>query len=208
LADKARNAYFALKSKLFYSENLSVKSWLKLYNSIVVPIMTYGSEIWISEFKPNFETLDKTAFEKTQNMILKNVLGVHGKSSNIATRCELGTFPISIKCYKLMFKYYIRLCRIGKQSGGPHNLLRAAFTEDAKLTNKENSWSSKLLEISKVIGLTISNNNISASIFIQKLEDFYKNKIKLQLQKVKEKNTGKLLFYSKIFNDFEMQKYL
>ena len=107
-----------------------------------------------------------------------------------------------------MFKYYIRLCRIGKQSGGPHNLLRAAFTEDAKLTNKENSWSSKLLEISKVIGLTISNNNISASIFIQKLEDFYKNKIKLQLQKVKEKNTGKLLFYSKIFNDFEMQKYL
>ena len=30
LADKARKGYFALKSKIPYSDNLSVKSWLKL----------------------------------------------------------------------------------------------------------------------------------------------------------------------------------
>ena len=36
LADKARKAYFALKSKIPYSDNLSVKSWLKLYNSMIV----------------------------------------------------------------------------------------------------------------------------------------------------------------------------
>lgn len=106
-----------------------------------------------------------------------------------------------------MFNYYIRLCRIGEQSGGPHNLFRAAFSEDAELTNKENSWYSKLQDISKMIGLTISHN-ISASTFIEKLENFYKNKINLQFQKIKENNSGKLLFYSKIFNDFEMQKYL
>jgi hypothetical protein len=47
LADKARKAYFALKSKIPYSDNLSVKSWLKLYNSMIVPIITYGSEVWI-----------------------------------------------------------------------------------------------------------------------------------------------------------------
>jgi hypothetical protein len=43
---------------------------------MVVPILTYGSEVWITEFKPNFEALDKTQFEKTQNMILKNILGI------------------------------------------------------------------------------------------------------------------------------------
>ena len=39
LADKARKAYFALKSKIPYSDNLSIKSWLKLYNSMIVPII-------------------------------------------------------------------------------------------------------------------------------------------------------------------------
>jgi hypothetical protein len=53
---------------MFY-QGLSATSWLKLYNSMVVPILTYGSEVWITEFKPNFEALDKTQFEKTKNMI-------------------------------------------------------------------------------------------------------------------------------------------
>jgi hypothetical protein len=47
-----------------------------------------------------FETLDKSPFEKTQNMILKNFLGVHGRSSNMAIRCELGAFPVVLRCYK------------------------------------------------------------------------------------------------------------
>ena len=47
LADKARKTYFALKSKIPYSDNLSIKSWLKPYNSMIVPIITYGSEVWI-----------------------------------------------------------------------------------------------------------------------------------------------------------------
>jgi hypothetical protein len=38
---------------------------------MIVHIITYGSEVWISDFKSNFDTLDKIQFEKTQNMILK-----------------------------------------------------------------------------------------------------------------------------------------
>ena len=64
LADKARKAYFALKSKIPNSDNLSIKSWLKPYNSMIVPIIIYGSEVWISDFKSNFDTLDKIQFEK------------------------------------------------------------------------------------------------------------------------------------------------
>ena len=70
LADKARKGYFALKSKNPYSDNLSVKSWLKLYNS---KIITYGSEVWISDFKSNFDTLDKIQFEKNAKYDLKKL---------------------------------------------------------------------------------------------------------------------------------------
>ena len=83
--------------------------------------MSYGSEIWISEYKLKFETIDKTPFEKVQNMIFKNLLGVHGKSSNIAVRCELGTFSVIFTCYKLMFKYFWRLKSL---ADGTHGLLR------------------------------------------------------------------------------------
>ena len=206
LLDKAKTAYFALKSKLPYSENLSVKTWLQLFNSMITPILTYGSEVWISEFKPNFEALDKSKLEKTQNSIFKNILGVHGKSSNLAVRCELGTLPISIKCYQLMFKYYERLSNIGERSGGPHEILKAAFEVDKTLTNKENSWSYKLSELMKYIGISFNKHcNIN---FKQKLEDFYKNKIIFELSKIKDGNCGKLLFFSKIYTKFKQQEYL
>jgi hypothetical protein len=75
---------------------------------MIVPIITYGSEVWISDFKSNFDTLDKIQFEKRQNMILKNILGVHGKSSNLATRYGLGT----LFCFLFFFcfhQYYLIL---------------------------------------------------------------------------------------------------
>jgi hypothetical protein len=102
--------------------------------------------------KSNFDTLDKIQFEKRQNMILKNILGVHGKSSNLATRYELGTLRIKIKCYNLMFRYYKRFREIDGQLGGQYDILKAAYEVDKTLTNKENSWVNKINEISKLIG--------------------------------------------------------
>jgi hypothetical protein len=206
LADKARKAYFALKSKIPYSDNLSVKSWLKLYNSMIVPIITYGSEVWISDFKSNFDTLDKIQFEKRQNMILKNILGVHGKSSNLATRCELGTPPIKIKCYNLMFRYYTRFRKINGQPGDQYDILKAAYEVDKTLTNKENSWVNKINEISKLIGL--SSLNISTFLFKQKLENYYKVKIETEISNIKDCGSDKLKLYSKIFTEFKQPGYL
>ena len=45
-------------------------------------------------------------------------------------------------------------------------------------------------------------------VLIKKLEDYYKNKIISELKKIDNNNSGKLVFYSKICKDFELQKYL
>ena len=63
-----------------------------------------------------------------------------------------------------MFKYYERLSNIGERSGGPHEILKAAFEVDKTLTNRENSWSYKLSELMKYIAknsivIVISNRN-------------------------------------------------
>ena len=43
---------------------------------MITPILTYGSEIWIADHKINIENLHNLSFEKTQNMIMKHILGV------------------------------------------------------------------------------------------------------------------------------------
>jgi hypothetical protein len=51
-------------------------------------------QIWIADFNINFNNLDKTPFEKIQNFIFKNILGVHNKVSNLAVKIELGKLPL------------------------------------------------------------------------------------------------------------------
>ncbi|CAC5424802.1 unnamed protein product [Mytilus coruscus] len=105
-----------------------------------------------------------------------------------------------------MYKYYVRLSDIGERSGGPHEILKAAFEVDKTLTNRENSWSNKLSELLKYIGIPL--NKHCNSNFKQKLEDFYKNKIIFELSKIKDGNCDKLLFFSKIYTKFKQQEYL
>ena len=55
-------------------------------------------------------------------------------------------------------KYYVRLNNIGERSGGPHEILKAAFEVDKTLTNRENSWSNKLSELMKYIGIPLNKH--------------------------------------------------
>jgi len=59
--------------------------------------------------------------------------------------------------------------------------------------------------LSKTIGL--QSLEVQPFIFFQKLEEFYKIKIQTELKKFKDNNLGKLLFYSKISENFELKKY-
>ena len=93
LVQKARKAFFGLKANIPSSDSLSVQQWLKLYNSMITPILTYGSEIWIADHKINIENLHNLSFEKTQNMIMKQILGVHA---------ELGLETLCFKALNLI----------------------------------------------------------------------------------------------------------
>ena len=44
LTEKARRAYYSIKSSL-YKFNPPITTWLKLFNSVIKPILMYGSEL-------------------------------------------------------------------------------------------------------------------------------------------------------------------
>jgi len=124
LAQKGRKAYFGLRLKFQFGNNLSVNNWLILYDSIISPIMTYGSEIWISYFNINLDNIHVLPFEKSQNMMMKNIFGFHGKTSNLALHAELGLFPLCFKPFKLMLRYYTRLIQLEENNHSKYDLPR------------------------------------------------------------------------------------
>ena len=87
-------------------------------------------------------------------MIFKNILGILSKASNLAIQTEHGYYPICIKSYKLMFKYYSRLVDIES------NLLRAAFIEDKNLyNNKHPSCVQTVFQLEKMLNVKFTDTS-------------------------------------------------
>ena len=68
---------------------------MKLFHTIIKHIITYGSELWISDNKINLSNTDQLVTEKLQHTFFKQVLVVKNKStSNLSVRLECGRSPI------------------------------------------------------------------------------------------------------------------
>ena len=172
-----------------------------------MPILTYSSEIWLADFKIDIRNISKTPIEKIQNMILKDILGVHRKASNVAVLCELGIYPLCIRMYELMFKYYSRLQDVDNSLN--NEILKEALIEDEKLSQKGNCPSiRKTLDNIKTL-IRLESLSVSYEKFSNQLRKFFEKSIFDQLHYTKHSEEGKLLFFSKIYNyEFKIQEYL
>ena len=92
LMDQARKALYCLYRKL---RNISIPIDLqfKLFDTLILPILTYGSEIWGYE--------NTKQLEKFHLQFCRNILGVRTTTPNFMTYGELGRTPIDILCIKL-----------------------------------------------------------------------------------------------------------
>ncbi|KAL2076447.1 hypothetical protein ACEWY4_027956 [Coilia grayii] len=108
LAEKARKAYYAIRRTL-HQFNPPVRLWLKIFDSTIKPILLYGSEIWGTKYKNNYDSWDKSPTEIFHLEFCKNILGVHRHASNLACRAELGRFPLLMDIDKRASKFYHHL---------------------------------------------------------------------------------------------------
>lgn len=98
-------------------------------------------------------------------MIFKNILGVHGKASNLAINAELVIFPACFKSFILMFKYYNRLKRIESDNESRNSLLRSAFIEDKKLNKSLNKTLNSIKQKFELSSLDISDRDFKYHLF-------------------------------------------
>ena len=96
LCNQAIRAVLGMKSMYnFGITDISTK--LKLFDSIIKPILLYGCEIW------GFENT------KVQIRFYKSILGLNRNCSNDVVFGELGEHPMQILCKIRIFKYWCNL---------------------------------------------------------------------------------------------------
>ena len=105
---KALKALYSIYSSInLYTGDGTISLYLKLFNTLVKPIVTYASEVWgYDGIKPT------SVISKFINKFYRNLLGLPKFSSTKATHLELGTIPIEINNKITMLKYWFRLIQL------------------------------------------------------------------------------------------------
>ena len=108
LKDKARRSIFATRRYLDFSK-LPLDVTNKLFDSLFLPILLYGSEVWGIYDKDDFNNWEKDDVEKTQIYFCKQFLGVNKQCPNVATRNELGRLPLKLAVETSIIKFWMHL---------------------------------------------------------------------------------------------------
>ena len=106
LKDRAQRAFFNLKSKLgcLFQKHPIIS--LKLFETLIKPILLYCSDFW------GILKLPKTnPIEVVQNSIYKQLLGVQRQTPTVGILLELGQIPLSIYAKKMAFKNWLRIAK-------------------------------------------------------------------------------------------------
>ncbi len=138
LAKQGLKAWFYIRNNLYSAKVWPVNVFIKSFDTVVKPIILYGSEIWgqnmfmnkdgkILQYKP-FNYMFPC--ERANIRVCKQILGVPSQSTNIAVLAELGRFPLSMEVIRSIFKRYSRLEGIKKDC-----LLKHVYMESVKMDN-------------------------------------------------------------------------
>ena len=102
LTNQASKALFS-RNNLFEKVSLNVSEKIKLFDPMILPILTYGSEIWGFHPAPDIE--------RVHLKFLKHILCVKPQTSNVPVYGELGRVPLSIIRKERILKYWYKLMK-------------------------------------------------------------------------------------------------
>ena len=130
LSEQALKAYCNLMY-VFDRIQLDIKTKLSLFDAMVVPILTYGSEVWgIYDFKE---------VDKLHIKLCKHILGVKPQTPTNAVLGELGRFPLSIICKERSLKFWQKIMR------NRNSHMFTTYT-DQILNIRGNCWAKKIIQ--------------------------------------------------------------
>ena len=202
LISSARRSLFALKCIFSKNKEILVSTQMKLFESMILPILFYGSEVWGLRKSDNIERF-YLAF-------IKNILCVKSSTPNCFGYGELGLTPLYIRRKVRVVKYWTKI--IDPLCPKPF-FVRTIYNELFTMTTTNPgavTWASLVKDLLNKCGLgmywlsqCVGNVNVFLSIFEQRLNDMY-----LQDWREEVDNTSSLRLFKHIKNNIEFEQYL
>ena len=203
-----------LRASFIISKNIGPHSKpstaIKIFEKVVEPILLHNAEI-TGAFIPNTWTYDKFLTNmwdvgKEANKViigfLRQLLGVHKKTTNIAVLAETGKYPIALNIFIRIIKYWIRV------NNSENRLLSGAVNANRELLKKnKQNWERIIIFLLKSIDVNINKTTekIEVPNLKQKLQNLFKNWWNSQ---AKPTGVNKLDFYHQYEKSFQFEKYL
>ena len=178
-----------------YRSNPSIT--IKLFNTLVKPILTYMAELWGCSKMPKNDPINTF-----QTKFLKEILGVNAKTTNTGVLLETGEIPLGVFAQKLCIKNWTRIKK------GMANAPLIVATQESQ--NENHPWTERIKTEFFSIGLgglysqvKTTKTNVCNAYFRRKLDIFYQNAFS-QLND----QSSKLRTYGKIKKESGFEIYL
>ena len=206
------------KASYLISKNIGLhakpSTSIKIFEKIVEPILMYNCEI-SHAYMPktwNYEKFKNKLWEtggevnKVVLSFLRQLLGLHKKSPTLTILAETGKYPLSLKIFTHIIKYWIRLHTT------ENSLLIAAKNANLAQERKGNqNWLKltgyllKYSNISSQPSKNAANNNKLIKSFKQKMKKEYETWWRGKMQ---PEGSTKFDFFYKYKKTFEFEDYL
>ena len=197
LASQGLKAMYTI-NKLNYECEFPFKVSKELFVKCVLPIITYGSEVW--GIKATY------GIENVLIKFCRQQLGVGSKTPTVAVLGECGIYPVFLTCYVNALKYWIRILSLPE-----NNLVRACYDMlYAYQNNGRKNWAAdiKTLLYSYGFGYIWEQQHINIPAyfineFTERIHDVYR-----QTWSEMKANTSKLSLYNLFKQNFQCEIYL
>ena len=136
---RARKAVFGIKQKLKHLGNIPPSHWFHIYESMIEPILIYGSDIWGASAGCTLNV------DKVYLWFIRVILNIKATTPNIITMGESGIIPPRVKCHENVIIYFIRL-----NSMACGSVVKSVFKELKRLhTLGYSNWYTEVLLLAK-----------------------------------------------------------
>ena len=195
LKDRAQRAFSKLKKKMGITFRKQPSITLKLFRTLIEPILLYASDFWGVLKMPKNNPIE-TLFMS----FCKQLLGVQKQTTNDGVLLELGQTPILIKAKKKAIKNWVRMATDSK--------CKTILTDSYHNSEQENlSWQINMETLLSGIGMRQAfidrdiNTHLDAC---QRLQDIYHQNAFASIKR----EDSKLRTYSKFKVTPGFEKYL
>ena len=212
LKKKGQRASFLIAKNV--GINAKPSTSIKIFEKIVEPILLYNCEVSHAYLPKTwgYEKFKSRLWDMAEEVnrvvlsFLRQILGVHKKSSTLAVMAETGKYPISIKIFTQIVKYWIRL------ETTDNVLLKATKLSVIDQNRKGNqNWMKiiqyllKFTKIDQQPSVVASKNHNLINTFKKNIKQLY---VEWWRSKMLSNDSTKFCFFYKYKKIFIFEKYL